>query len=293
LWNAANKRFTMGTDIDGKFNDFGFTFVNLEAIAYDFATADQAREIMDWITGKRKVEGDTAQGDDIYHWRFGPRATTRRNTSFYYWAWSAPESIPWGNQIQDGGGVLGFSYHDLMSRLKVLGPDDAWNRLKQITAWFDEVQKAGGYREYYKDGKRGTLQGSGTAGGLGFDLEFFESILVPQIVIDGFLGLEPTADGMRINPQLPKDWPELTVTRIRLHGLVLRITAKPGEIVVVKQTPSPEPLKIELPRGNWKMRYLDADGRPGRSGDIRKTPTGPVAQVDWPNAAGVVLTVAR
>ena len=44
---------------------------------------------------------------DIYHWRFGPRSTTKRNLDYYFWAWSAPESIPFGNQVQDGGGCWG------------------------------------------------------------------------------------------------------------------------------------------------------------------------------------------
>ena len=106
---------------------------------------------MPGLTGQRVVEGDTATGQDIYHWRFAPRSTTRRNLDYYFWGWSNPESVPWGYQVQDGGAVLGFSYHDLMARLKTAGPDDAWQRLRSILAWFDEVQSAGGYREYYKD----------------------------------------------------------------------------------------------------------------------------------------------
>ena len=44
-----------------------------------------------------------------------------------------------------------------------------------------------------------------------------------QIILDGFLGFTPTADGFRINPVLPRDWPELTVSRIRLHDTILNI----------------------------------------------------------------------
>ena len=39
--------------------------------------------------------------------------------------------------------MLGFSYHDLMCRLKVDGPEDAWKRLQEILVWFDEVQAGG------------------------------------------------------------------------------------------------------------------------------------------------------
>ncbi|MFM1904016.1 MAG: hypothetical protein RLZZ440_1916, partial [Planctomycetota bacterium] len=55
------------------------------------------------------------------------------------------------------------------------GPDDAWRRLAAITEWFASVQAAGGYRAYYAVPGRGSLQGGGTPGGLGCDMEFLES----------------------------------------------------------------------------------------------------------------------
>jgi len=48
------------------------------------------------------------------------------------------------------------------------------------------------------------MQGGNVAGGLGLDREFFESILVPQVMIYGFLGLHPTSDGFRLNPNYRK-----------------------------------------------------------------------------------------
>ncbi len=246
FWNPATGRF--GTvDLDGKLHDYGFTFLNNEAVYYDFATLEQARSIHAWLSGERIVTGDTSTGADIYHWRFGPRSTTRRNVDYYFWGWRHPESLPFGGQVQDGGAVLGFSYHDLMARLKTAGPDDAANRLSQITDWYADVQRAGGYREYYRDPARGTLQGCGTAGGLGLDCEFYESILVPQVMIYGFLGLHPTAGGCRIEPHLPNDWPSLGVTRIHLHDHVLDIRASKNRIEVTDRTPSAAPLKFDVP----------------------------------------------
>jgi hypothetical protein len=179
--------------------------------------------------------------------------------------------------VQDGGAVLGFSYHDLMSRLKVRGPDDAWKRLQEVVRWFDEVQAAGGYRKYYEGGKRGTtLQGGGTAGGLGLDHEFFESILVPQVAIDGFLGFRPTADGFALHPRLPKDWPGLTVDRIHLHDLVLRIEVEGGSIRVSRAGHPTEPMVLTLDPGRWTVAYLDGSGQPVRKqqvlskGDVAK-----------------------
>ena len=253
FWNRTTGRF--GTvDLDGKLHDYGWTFLNNEAVYYDFATERQARTIRDWISGRRIVARDTATGDDIYRWRFGPRASTLRNLDYYYWGWPHPETNAWGARLQDGGAVLGFSYHDLMSRLKVDGPDDAWNRLKRVLEWFHETQVEGGYRRYYaNDASRGAAQGGVESGSVGVDMEFFESVLVPQVMLYGFLGFEPTADGCRIRPRLPKDWPELEITRIHLHEAVLDVKAKAdGSIQIRADRASELPFIIELPKGNWR-----------------------------------------
>lgn len=233
FWSDETGRFVAGPDITGARHDYGFTFLNTDAIHYGFATETHSRAILDWLDGKRIVEGDTSTGADIYRFRFGPRSTTRRNIDYYFWGWSRPEKIPFGGQVQDGGAVLGWSFMDLSARLKIQGPDSAWARLHEIARWFEEVQAGGGYRAYYK--KQGAvLQGDGAAGGLGLDREFFESLLVPQIMLRGFLGFTPTADGCRIEPKLPTAFPSLTLNRIRIKGLILSVTATADAITVRK-----------------------------------------------------------
>lgn len=263
FWNDKTGRFVAAIDSTGKGWDYGFTFVNCEAVYYGFATREQARSIVDWLSRKRRVEGDTSRGTDIYRWRFGPRSTTRRNVEWYSSVWRRPESIPWGGQVQDGGAVLGFSYYDLMSRIAVNGPDDAWQRLREIVAWFDEVRSAGGYRAYYQTPGRGTLQGGGKAGGLGMDHEFFESALVPQVMLYGFLGVRPRMDGVAVTPRLPTDWPKLTVTQIALHDQTFSITATPKSIRILAIEGQPPPgRRLYPPPGRWSIRTLDAQGRP-------------------------------
>ena len=260
FWNEKTGRFVACVDEDGVSHDYGFTFVNCEAVAYGFATPDHAKRIEEWLSGERIVDGDTAQGPDIYHWRFAPRSSTRRNVDWYGWFWSGPETIPWGGQVQDGGAVLGFSYHDLMARIDTRGPDDAWKRLQTILAWFTEVQAAGGYRAYY-DGKReGTMQGGGPPGGLGMDHEFSESVLIADVILEGFLGFQPTGDGFRLNPKLPADWPELTVDRIAWHNLTLAIKADRTSIEIRKSGATDEQCYIVLPAGKWKAQMLKAGG---------------------------------
>ncbi len=287
FWNAGTGRFNACVDADGQTHDYGYTFLNLEAIYYDFASPEHAKAILSWVNGDRTVADDTATGADIYHWRFAPRATTRRNVDWYFWAWSNPESIPWGGQVQDGGAVLGFSYHDLMARLKVLGPDNAWRRLREILKWFDEVQAAGAYRKYYDGSREGSMQGGGTAGGLGLDMEFFESALVPQIMLHGFLGFVPRADGFKLDPRLPTDWSELTIDRIDFQGLVLRIRATGNEIEIWKQGVRDEPLLVHLPAGQWKASWLSDSGSDSTpAATLQRKPDGAL-ELNWNTAAGI------
>ncbi|MBK6941700.1 MAG: hypothetical protein IPH13_16110 [Planctomycetes bacterium] len=245
FWNEAAGRFGACVDVDGVLHDYGYTFLNEEAIARGLVDDARARRILDWIDGVKPVEGDTAVGDDVFAFRFGPRSSTRRNVEWYGWYWSAPESIPFGGQVQDGGAVLGFSSFDLLARIAVRGPDDAWERLREILRWFDEVQAAGGYRAYY-DGKSrpGTLQGCGTAGGLGLDCEFFESVLTPHVVLSGFAGIEAIADGLAFTPRLPKAWPQLRIAGLRIHGAVFDVVVTSDGVALTRSGGTPTPLRI-------------------------------------------------
>lgn len=293
FWNPDTGRFHAGIDADGQFHDYGFVFLNLEAVHYDFATPEHARAILDWVTGLRVVPGDTSQGADIYFWRFAPRATTRRNLDYYVWAWTLPEAIPWGGQVQDGGAVLGFSYHDLMARLRVLGPDAAWERLRGILAWFRETQAAGGYRAYYNGTRSGSLQGGGTAGGLGMDYEFFESVLVPQVMLYGFLGFVPGGDGFALAPQLPADWPELAVDRIRFHDVQLRIRATRTGVEVACEGAREEPLWLRLPQPAQHIRLLRKDGSTFREWDATSAQVNELSRVNLAGAARVQVEWAK
>ncbi len=259
LWRADTGRFCAAIDaVHGRPRDYGYTILNSEAIYYGFATGPQAKSIMDWMSGKRVVEGDTSTGADIYHWRFGPRASTRRNIDWYSYVWQRPEDIPFGGQVQDGGAVLGFSYYDLMARLETYGPDDAWQRLKAILDWFEEVQKEGGYRAYYAKPGRGSLQGGGTPGGLGMDHEFFESVLVPQVMLYGFLGFRPALDGFSLHPHLPRDWPSLRIDAIRFHNATLSIEARPGTVTVrIDKSANQPACRVTFREGQWTMATGD------------------------------------
>lgn len=99
-------------------------------------------------------------------------------------------------------------------------------------------------------------------------MEFFESVMVPQVMLRGFLGFAPRADGFKLNPRLPSDWPELAVDRIRFQNLILRISATHEAIKIrragvlpppdsaLSAAAAPEALFLQLPAGVRKAVLL-------------------------------------
>ena len=108
-------------------------------------------------------------------------------------------------------------------------PTESVFAAEDLATLTDAVRQA-----YYAKPGRGTMQGGGPAGGLGMDQEFMESVLVPQVMLYGLLGLTPEPTGFAIAPQLPKGWPSLTVSRVRLHDHEVEITAEATGRVTLK-----------------------------------------------------------
>jgi hypothetical protein len=289
FWNPDTGRFVACIDVDGVSHDYGYTFLNLEAITYGLASSSHSKSIMQWVDGKRIVPGDTSTGQDIYHWRFAPRASTKRNPDWYFWGWFG-DAVPWGAQVQDGGAVLGFSYHDILSRLAVDGPDSAWKRCKDIADWYIDVVQAGGVRKYYATSPGGaTLQGGGTAGGLGIDYEFVETIMAPYTMIAGFLGYHPRTDGLVIKPRIPSDWPSLKITQLRYRQAILSIKASKNQIIIECKGSVPAKTRLYVDQGLWNI-HQESINRPLVSYDKTVESNGSI-EVDIKN--GNVITLSK
>jgi len=232
FWDDQAGRFMGCIDVDGVKHDYGFTFLNLEALFYGLGDRDKASKIFSWLDGDRKIDGDTSTGSDIYRWRFAPRSTTKRNTDWYVWLWKDPKNVPFGGQVQDGGASAYVSFYDIMGRIKWKGADDGWKRFKSVMDWYADVWDAGGYRAYYNGGERGTLQGGGKPGGLGIDAEFTETALVPLVFLYGFLGINATTEGLEIQPNLPSELEYAGVEGLSYLGAEFTITVKRDGITV-------------------------------------------------------------
>jgi hypothetical protein len=132
------------------------------------------------------------------------------------------------------------------------------------------------------------------------DAEFLESALLPQVMLNGFLGFTPGTDGFKLDPHLPADWPELTIDRIRFHDLLLSIRATPNRIEIRKISATEsalpdgtgsEPLCIRLPEGDWRAESLSGGNasRPVQGLPARRE--NGALELDWDGRADIRLTL--
>jgi len=229
FWDEEKGRYIGCVDVDGARHDYGFTFVNLEALAYGLGDSRKARRIYRWMETEPTSSG---KADTYSRWVFAPRANTLHNPM---WGENAPKSeresptppwwhfgwlgTPYGDQCQDGGAILYTSYFDLMARQRHLGPDNAWRRFLAIVERYRMPDRLCGGPPL----ARGEIPQQENPGQVGVDLPFPESGLVPCWLLYGVMGVEATPAGLRIRPALPAALPWIEARGIDWHGWRLRI----------------------------------------------------------------------
>ena len=135
FWDEKKGRYIGCIDINGAVHDYGFVFLNLEAIEAGFADAEKAEKIFAWLDGNRTVEGDTAIGTDIYFGAFIRNTTLAAKDSWWdYLGGTLPlsENGSWGRYYQNGGYSLSTTYYDIMARYKTGRTQEAAEHLKQL-----------------------------------------------------------------------------------------------------------------------------------------------------------------
>lgn len=246
FWDEAEGRFIGCIDLDGERHDYGFVFLNLEAMAYGLASSEQAERIYEWLEHGTSSTGEA----DIYtQWVFAPRATTIHNPM---WNPEHPEGIedgnsqpwwhfgwhgtPFGDQCQDGGAIFYTSFFDLMARTRFLGAERAYGRWREILARYREPDRLCGGKPLF----RGEIPQQVFPGSVGLDLPFPESGLVPCWFVYGVMGIEPTVQGLRIAPRLPTDLDFCSVRNLSYRGLGLSVRVTRTNVRITSGQPGAE-----------------------------------------------------
>ncbi len=199
--------------------DFGAVALNLMILETGVATEEQKTLVLNWI----------ASIDDLYEYTFAPKTNTEDLKDQYCWGYAAAD---YGVSCQNGGAILFVSYYDIMARAQVYGANNAYARLAEIMAWFNDVKaafEASGetnakkfFEVYYAD-KGLTLQGRNEEGTLGLHAEFIENAILYASVPNVFFGMDThyDEDGLvvEIAPNLPDAIGTWKMEQVRYAGL--------------------------------------------------------------------------
>lgn len=209
FWDSDKGRFAGAIDVNGAKHDYGFVFLNLEAIYYGLADSAQQKSIFEWLDGERVISGDTSAGNDIYANRFAPRNNTVAADP-NWWYDEDDKRLPdnnasFGKYYQNGGSSLLTAYYDIMARLKTNRKTSAFQRISDLVA------------EYKKDkllrnGKQDTSYQFATNG------PFSESGLAPALYVYGLFGIDTDGKTLTIRPNLPKDIISAGLKKIGFSG---------------------------------------------------------------------------
>jgi len=237
FWDEEKGRYIGCIDVDGVKHDYGFTFLNLEALAYGLGDEEKARRIYHWMEN----EPTSAGVPDTYSkWIFAPRANTIHNPirnepqepypSWWVLGWFG---TPYGEQCQDGGAILYTSFYDLMARAKYLGADNAYKRFWEIIERYSLPDKLCGGPPLF----RGEIPQQENPGQVGVDLPFPESGLVPTFFLYGIMGIKADVEGLKIKPNLPSElsFAEIENLCYRNLPLKIRVTRNSVEITCEKE----------------------------------------------------------
>lgn len=229
FWLADKGRYSGCVDIDGVTHDYGFTYVNLPAMAYGLASPEQVKRIYNWM---ETDVTSTGKADTYSRWVFAPRACTihipmrsepqKPIPSWWCLVWGG---TPYEDQCQDGGAILYTSFHDIVARARFLGADNAWDRFAAILKRYAEPDHLSGGSPLYR-GESTQGGPGGSAGSVGVEGEFPESGLAPVSFLYAFLGIDSDINGIRIRPNLPKTLTFAGVRHLRYKGKLydIRVT---------------------------------------------------------------------
>jgi hypothetical protein len=216
FWDEEKGRYIGCIDVTGARHDYGFTYINTEALAYGLADERKARRVLSWLDGERQIDGDHARGSEIYDYVIAPRSTTIPVESAEpHWWYDIGGAISLGpggsanydDHLENGGIIFYTSFYDLMSRLRHASADDALERLDAMLSEFHVDQL-----------NRDPANSRGVPWKLGIIGEFPESGMVPTFMVHGLLGAEALADGLHLRTVLPAGMKRATVTDIFFRG---------------------------------------------------------------------------
>jgi hypothetical protein len=137
FWDSTKGRYTGCIDIDGKRHDYGYVFINLQAIAYGLADSSRQTAIFQWLENEPTSSGTN---DVFSRWVIAPRSSTINNPfptateTNGWWRAGVNGNYDWEAPTHNGGGCPHFLFYEMLARIQTYGADNAWSRFTNALA---------------------------------------------------------------------------------------------------------------------------------------------------------------
>ena len=233
LWNKETRRYAGWKDSRGALHDYGFTYLNLEALARGLGNPSDACDIFDWLdhgAAQPATMGGHIGSTDIYQCVVAPRSNTLPIPDKDWDFWSVSKGLRgstmgYGALVEDGGAMLWVNYYDVLARLKWLDADSAWRKFADMLyrvegdplRFTESVRHPTNvYGEHYLE--VGPADGS-------------ENGLNGALPLYGFMGIGPCPDGLYCRPNLPTSLLFLTSSDIHYGPSAYNIRVARGRVI--------------------------------------------------------------
>ncbi|RKX23856.1 MAG: hypothetical protein DRP47_12215 [Candidatus Zixiibacteriota bacterium] len=221
FWSVLTERYIGAIDRLGTSHDYGFTFVNIQALEAGLADSVRAENIINWLDS----------GDICSRWVFAPRTCTSSTLDNWRRVDANRADYGWELQLQDGGANLYVSGYDIIARAQYSGANAAYTRLKEILTRYSEPDKlTGGSPTIFNETIQGGNDGAGSIGVMSH--EFPESGIAGSAFLYAFLGLKPMWDGLHIEPAIPSNQTYIGAENINYHGMNLNFHITENTITI-------------------------------------------------------------
>ena len=273
FWNPVTGRYIACVDVDGKRWDGGFTFLNVEALAYGLGDAKKAERIFSWLDGERIVLTDSLRGSEIMDYAvflnrnlgpgtvkgkmpFAPAANTlsieRLSGLGEPWWHSLDGAINtgvdgnafYGEHLENGGYIFYPVYYELAARQMYLGADSVLKRARELA----DIYRFNGFD-------------SSISWAEGLTGVFPESGVVSRAFISSLAGITATVDGLTVCPDVPSGIKTLGVDALQYRGVPITVSVGEEGLVLTAEAALSGVLRYAPPTaGEHTVTVAAADG---------------------------------
>lgn len=248
FWDFSKGRFVGWVDKNGGIHDYGFTYVNLEALANGLGDLQKADKVFSWLDdggAEATWKGTYAGSTNIYQMVAVPRVTTERISESDFDDWSSDGkrnalgenfANAYGNNQGDGGSALFFVYLDTMARLRWLDADNAYEKFTTFLKRAKNDPYCMALTQNSFTNSAGEVFNNRLVNVYGEgNWELLVNGALTGIAVTpmlyGFMGVSAEADGLHIHPKLPGTLFSAACSNVSYRGVTSCIRVARGDIV--------------------------------------------------------------